>query len=41
MKEMGHLIYCPESESLHSVMRTLQSLSMCVCVRACVHVCAP
>ena len=32
MKEMGHLIYCPQSENLHSVVRTLQSLSRCVCV---------
>ena len=35
MKEMRHLIYCPQSENLHSVVRTLQSLSMCVCVCVC------
>ena len=35
MTEMGHLIYCPWSENLHSVVRTLQSLSMCVCVCVC------
>ena len=36
MTEMGHLIYCPQSENLRSVVRTLQSLSMCVCVCVCV-----
>ena len=38
MKEMGHLIYCPQSENLLSVVRTLQSLSRCVhlCMRVCV-----
>ena len=39
MTEMGHLIYCPQSENLLSVVRTLQTLSMCVCV--CVCVCVP
>ena len=39
MKEMGHLIYCPQSENLYSVVRTLQSWSMCVCVCVCMHAC--
>ena len=39
MMERGHLIHCPQSEILRSVVRTLQSLSMCVCVRACM--CVP
>ena len=40
MTERGHLIHCPQSEILRSVVGdSAKPVNVCVC--ACMHVCAP